>query len=362
MILAEQNILFFPRTMALGGTEKVVFQLCEVLKPLVRSITVCSCGGENVRSLEKLGIQHVTIPDIEDKSLQTILDVVRTLRRIMREKRITVIHTHHRMAAFYIAALGLYRKCVFINTSHNTFSDRKALTAFAYRHAHVIACGEMVQRNLTEFFGLPASSVTVIRNSVQAFDGRISPDKTVQAWHDAGCFVVGNVGRLSEQKGMKYFLQAIPSVVEKHPEARFMVIGSGEEEPMLRMMAKELGIESYLYFTGYRTDVQNLMGQLDLIVLSSLWEGMPLTPLEAFSMKKTVVATAVDGTLEIVRDGENGRLVPPKDAKAIANNVIDLIEHPEQKKIFEEEGYRTFQSDFSFEVFAKSVRNYFCHL
>lgn len=319
-------------------------------------------GGINVQNLEKLGIQHITIPDIVDKSPSTMLATAKALRRIIKEKRITVIHAHHRMAAFYVAALGLYRRCVFISTGHNTFTDKKKLTAFAYRHAHVIACGEMVKRNLTDFYHLPPDSVTVIRNAVQAFDGHSVPDETIQAWRDEGCFVVGNVGRLTEQKGMEYYLKAIPEIVKRYPKARFMVVGTGEDEEKLRVLAKGLAIEPYVHFTGYRTDVQNLMSQMDLLVLSSLWEGMPLTPLEAFSVKKTVVATAVDGTVEIIRDGENGYLIPPRDPEAIAEKVIDLMEHPDRRHTMEENGHQTFLTEFSFDAFSQKVLNYYLSL
>ena len=125
MILKVQNLLFFTRTMALGGTENVVLQLCEIFKPLVNNIAVCSCGGENVKRLDEMGIHHYTIPDIENKSPSVMLKVAKQLRKIIRDENITVIHTHHRMAAFYVAALRLYKKCSFINTSHNTFYDKK---------------------------------------------------------------------------------------------------------------------------------------------------------------------------------------------------------------------------------------------
>ncbi len=359
MNLSKQNILFFPRTMGLGGTENVVLQLCEILKPLVKNIVVCSCGGENVKRLKALGIHHYMIPDIGSKSPIVMLKTAKILCKIVREKNITVIHTHHRMAAFYAAVLKLWKECVFINTSHNTFADKRVLTAFAYQHAHVIACGEMVKQNLTDVYRMPRDSVMVIRNAVQAFDGHSVVDETVQAWHDGGYFVVGNVGRLSEQKGMEYYLKAIPMIVKRHPETRFMVIGTGTDEEKLRILAEKLSIKPYVHFMGYRADVQNLMSQLDLVVLSSLWEGMPLTPLEAFSVKKTVVATAVDGTVEIIRDGKNGYLIPPRDPEAIAEKVIDLIEHPDRRHDMEENGYQTFLTEFSYDAFSQKVLDFY---
>ena len=100
MQLEEQNILFFTRIMYVGGTENVIYQLCEMFKPLVNKIVVCSCGGIGEAKLSEMGIKHITIPDIESKSIKTIIQVSKQLKTIVRDEKITVIHTHHRMAAF----------------------------------------------------------------------------------------------------------------------------------------------------------------------------------------------------------------------------------------------------------------------
>lgn len=351
--LQKQNVLFFTRTMGLGGTENVVLQLCEIFKPLVNSIVVCSCGGVNVEKLNEMGIKHYLIPDIENKSISTMFAVCKTIKTIVKEERITIIHTHHRMAAFYVSLLGLYRNCKFINTSHNTFENKKFLTRFAYGHACLIACGEMVKKNLVEYYELSENQITVIHNAVKPFVGEIIEDPLVKKLHDEGCFVIGNVGRLSEQKGMKFFINAIPKVLKEHPNARFLLIGSGEEETELRNLTNNLGLEYKVLFLGYRTDIQNLMSQLDLVVLSSLWEGFPLTPIEAFSVGKTIVATAVDGTVEIVKDSINGLLIEAKSPEQIADKVNWMIEHPNEKIKMERNASVSYKEEFSMNVFAK---------
>lgn len=349
MDLSKQNILFFPRTMGLGGTENVVLQLCEIFKPLVKNIVVCSCGGENVIRLNKLGIKHYTISDIENKSPFSILKTAKQLRKIVKNENITVIHTHHRMAAFYVAALRLYKKCCFINTSHNTFYDKKFLTKFAYRRADLIACGEMVKKNLVDYFGFPNKKVTVARNAVEPFDGQVVKDETIEKLRGDSCFIVVNIGRLSEQKGMEYYIKALPIVLKKHPKTHFLIIGVGDLEQELRALSKQLNVENNLHFLGYRRDIQNLISQLDLVVLSSLWEGLPLTPIEAFSVGKTVVATAVDGTVEIVENKKSGILIEPKSSEQIAESVIWMIEHPNEKKSMELEAKKRYEQEFSIE-------------
>lgn len=352
MELGQQNVLFFSRTMGLGGTENVVLRLCEIFKPLVNKIVVCSRGGVMTEKLTEMGIKHYTIGDVGVKNPKNMLSIMRAVKSIIKNEQITLVHTHHRMAALYTRLAMGKGRFAFFNTSHNTFTDNRMLTRFAYKKANLIACGDMVKRNLVDFYGLPDQQITVVHNAIRPFEGMIVPDETITKLHEEGAFVVANVGRLSAQKGMEYYIDSIPAVLKAAPNARFLVIGSGEDEDKLKEMAKKLEIEPYVHFMGYRNDVQNLLAQTDLVVLSSLWEGLPLTPIEAFSVGRTIVATAVDGTPEIVIDGENGLLVPARDSKAIAEKVIYMIEHPKERSAMENAAKARFESDFSFDRFA----------
>ena len=355
-MLKNQNIMFFTRTMQLGGTENVILQLCEVFKPLVNKVVVCSHGGVNEEKLKEMGIKHFEIGDLEDKRLFSIIHNCHIIRRIVKEENITVIHTHHRMAAFYVRFLGLYKKCHFINTSHNTFANYRLLTRYAYKKANLIACGEMVKKNLVDVFGL--DKVVVIHNAVKPFDGNIISDPELKKAKEEGLFLIGNIGRLSKQKGMEYFIQAVPDVMKKHPKVRLYIVGSGEDEEKLKRMSRDLPI----VFMGYRTDIQSLMSQLDLIVLSSLWEGLPLTPIEAFSVGKTIVATGVDGTVEIVKNNKNGLIVEPKSAETIATAINYLIDNKAERKRLETEAIKTFRNCFSFEKLKKDYVKFYLNL
>ena len=328
MTLKQVNLLYFTRTMKLGGTENVVLQLCEIMQPLVNKVVVCSCGGVNVEKLNKMGIKHYEIPDIETKSIKSIITASKRLLSIIKDEDITVIHTHHRMAAFYVALLGLYKKTYFICTAHNTFTNKRLLTRFAYKHANIVACGEMVKKNLRTFFKLKGEQITVIHNAVKTFKGPVIEDELICNLHKEGYYIVGNIGRLSEQKGLEYYIRAIPAVIERHPKTYFLIIGDGEDKGKLKELVSSLGLEDSVSFLGYRTDIQNLMSQIDLVVLSSLWEGLPLTPIEAFSVGKTIVATDVDGTAEVVKNGRNGILISPRRSDQISEKIIWAIEHP----------------------------------
>ena len=359
MKLSEQNILYIARAPIHGGTENVVLQLCEIFQPIVNKVVVCAGKGFNQEPLKKMGIKFYEIPDLENKNPLNILKISAKLKHIVKTENITVIHTHHRMAAFYVTLLQLYKKCIFINTSHNTFYNKVKLTRFAYKHAHLIACGEMVKKNLVDEFGL--QNVTVIHNAVKPFKGPVVEEPILKRLHDQGYFLVGNVGRLTEQKGFKYFIESMPLVLKQHPKTKFVIIGSGELEDELKREAQELNVAKSIIWLGYRNDIQNLISQLDLIVLSSLWEGLPLTPIEAFSVGIPVVGTAVDGTVEEIDNSRNGYLINSRSSKDIGKIIILFIKE-KNKIILSNNAFLTFKKEFSFDIFKSKIIKYYRRL
>ncbi|MBM6820676.1 glycosyltransferase family 4 protein [Clostridium saudiense] len=352
----KKNILFFTRTMGLGGTENVVLQLCDIMVDKY-NVIVCSSGGVNVEKLKYMGIKHYTIPDIEDKSLSNFIDIFIKLNKIFKKEKIDIIHTHHRMASFYTFLLNKIYNFKFFVTVHNTFLDKRILTKLSYTGANIVAVGEQVKSNLCDFYKIDSNKVTVIKNAVKPFEGEIKEVEIISRYKRQGNYIVGNIGRLSEQKGMKYFIEAIPIVLDRIHNVKFFIIGDGEEKEMLQSVIKRNGLEESVILLGYRKDVQNIMMQLDLIVLSSLWEGLPLTPIEAFSVKKTVVATAVDGTIEIVKNNQNGVTVNSKDSIALGNSIIKLLENSELRESYEKNAFKTYEEEFSFEAL---INNYRC--
>ena len=347
MILKDANVMMFSRTMGMGGTSNVMLQIIEALSGSVNKIIVCSRGGQMVTSLQNMGIKHYNIGDISSSNPIEKMNAFLQLKNIIHDEKITVVHSHHRMAAFYTEFLRKRMKLKHIVTAHNTFYDKKLLTRLAYREANVIACGNAVNKNLETVYGIHC--VSVIHNSVKKYKVSGIANQNLRDGKKDGGFLIGNIGRLSEQKGMEYYIQSIPFVIKKHPFAKFFIIGSGDDEQKLKRLSEEIGVQ--VTFLGYQPDVQNLMSQLDLIVLSSLWEGFPLTPIEAFSVGKTIIATNVDGTPEIVKDNVNGCLVDPKNPIQIAEKINWLIENPDIKQKMEKEALKSFNNEYSFEKF-----------
>ncbi len=145
--------------------------------------------------------------------------------------------------------------------------------------------------------------------------------------------IIGSVGRLSEQKGQRYLLEAVPAVLHRFPRAQFWIIGEGEPRAALEKQAAGLGVGAAVKFLGQRSDVLRLVRQMDLFVSASLWEGLPTAILESMACGVPVVATDIPGTREIIQPQVNGLLAPPGDPAALASAILTGLEQPEAMRL-----------------------------
>jgi len=150
-----------------------------------------------------------------------------------------------------------------------------------------------------------------------------------------GVAVVGTVGRLSEQKGHRYLLEAAARVRRRRPDVRFLVVGDGDLDAALRAQVRDLGLGDAVVFAGHRDDVPAVLGAIDVFCISSTYEGTPLALFEALAAGKAVVSTAVDGCREVIEDGVTGLLAPPRDPEALAARLLDALGNPERRHALE---------------------------
>lgn len=357
--MKDKRILYLTRTMGLGGTEKVILQLCRSFNQKFDRIVVCSNGGIHESELERLGINHYTIDDIENKSIHIIIKNIIKLIKIVKTEKIEIIHTHHRMAAFYTRILRGIFKFKFIHTAHNIFNDKRKMTQISLDHANIISVGNCVKNNLLNVYNINSKNVTTIYNAVELDSTQKNVVKEIEEYKNKGYFIVGNIGRLSKQKGMEYYIEAANIIKNKNVKIKFFIIGDGEDKDKLEKLAKSLGVNEQVIFLGYRSDIQNIMSQLDVIVLSSLWEGLPLTPIESFSVGKTIIATNIDGTNEIVKDNYNGILIEPQNSNEIALAILDLYNNADKLHRLNSNAYSTYKDKFSYDEFINRHLNYY---
>jgi glycosyltransferase involved in cell wall biosynthesis len=137
--------------------------------------------------------------------------------------------------------------------------------------------------------------------------------------------LVGIVARLVPIKAVHIFIEAAALIAADRPDARFVVVGDGPDRADLERLTRDLGLAERCAFLGWRADLPDIYADLDVVVLCSLNEGLPVSIIEAMAAGRSVVATAVGGVPDLVRDGETGSLVGPEDPAAIASAVVVLL-------------------------------------
>ena len=142
--------------------------------------------------------------------------------------------------------------------------------------------------------------------------------------------LIGNVGRLTAQKGQDGLLHALAKLDQQQVD--LLLIGEGEDAPMLRERAKQLGLAQRVHFAGYRRDVPQILGALDLYAHPARFEGMPNALLEAMAAGCPIVATDVDGNRELIEDGEHGWLVPVDAVTTLAATLAAALANPNEAR------------------------------
>ena len=156
-----------------------------------------------------------------------------------------------------------------------------------------------------------------------------------------GAFTVGTVTRLMSSKGNQYLIEAVPAVLAAEPGTRFYIVGEGELQGELEARARALGVADRVTFTGFMRDVSVAYAACDLVVFPSLWEGTPLTAFEALAMGRPIIATDCDGLLDILTPDVDARIVPRRDADALAQAIIALRRDPETRERLGREARKT---------------------
>ena len=146
-----------------------------------------------------------------------------------------------------------------------------------------------------------------------------------------GDFAIGAVTRLHESKGNTFLVDAAKIVIGKRPHAKFFVVGEGPLRGPLEAQARALGMGDRFVFAGFAKDIAAVLSAFDLSAFPSLWEGTPLTVFEALASGKAIVATDADGLLDVLTDGRDARIVPKRNAAALAGAIVDLMDRPDER-------------------------------
>lgn len=299
-------------------------------------------GGERqtellIRELARRGIVQRAIVRRDDELAQRLADVAnlevlpisRPFAFRTAQARGWLVHAHESKAAHFAQAChGLSGAPYIVTRRVDNRPSRSFITRRLYRKAAaVVAISSAVRRILVEYD--PVLQPRVIA-SVQA---RLTPDKIAveeirRRW--PGKFLVGHVGALdNSQKGQIYLINAARRLAQTHPQLQFVLLGAGKDESWLKGEARDL---PNIRFEGYVTNVGDYLAAFDIFAFPSLHEGLGSVLLDAMSFGLPIVATSVDGILDIVHDGHNGLLVSPADKSGLAAAIARLCDDADLRR------------------------------
>jgi glycosyltransferase involved in cell wall biosynthesis len=349
-----------------GGGESMAKQIAQRLDP-ERFTSVMSV----TRSMERTPAVEGALTDLEgagtdvielDRGSRFSLAPWRRLLGEMRERRIDILHTHKIGSNFWGALLAPRAPVpVFIAHEHTwswqgeplrRFLDRRLI---ARRADAFLAVSRFDQRQMTEVEGIPPGKTRYIPLGIP-LPKRSGPGTDIRAELGIGDEqpVVGLVGFLRPQKAYEVMLEAVPALRERFPGLRVLIVGdevggSGERS-RLESLAQELGVADAVTFLGFRADAFDVMAGFDVAAQASDFEGAPLSILEFMEAGKPVVATRVGGVPDLIREGETGLLVEPRDPSGLAAAIGGLLGDPERAAAMGRAGQELRRSEFTIEA------------
>ena len=278
------------------------------------------------------------------------------LRALFRAEGANVVHTHNPLALLYGAAAGRLAGCGVVHTKHgiNPGSTRQlALRRQAGRLVDsFVAVSPATAIVAMEKREVDATRLRVIPNGIDL--GRFSEERSVRDETRAqlgiapGAWVIGTVGRLAPEKDQATLIRAAGSLLGE--DCQLLLVGDGEEAGALREVTKTLPNARFVCFAGARSDVPDLLSAMDVFVLSSVTEGMPLAILEAMAAGLPMLCTPVGGVPELVRAAGCGDLFPVADEAALRTLLQALRANPVRARIMGDRGRAFVRATYSRDV------------
>jgi glycosyltransferase involved in cell wall biosynthesis len=264
------------------------------------------------------------------------------LLKVIDRKKIDILHLHGYGATTFGRMAGAMRRLPTIVHEHANLTDtpwfqKIADTALEPVTDIAIAVSQSTADFVIRARRIPPAKVKVVYLGVplDEFSRQRSAEEIQAARAELGIapddVAIGTVTRLHDSKGNSFLIDAARLVLSERPQARFFIVGEGPLRDSLEQQARALNLGDRFSFAGFAKDVPRVVSAFDISVFPSLWEGTPLTVFEALAMGKAIVATDADGLLDVLTSEHDAIIVPKRDARALANGLIRVIDEPQTR-------------------------------
>jgi glycosyltransferase involved in cell wall biosynthesis len=288
------------------------------------------------------------------------LGAVRQIEEYIEEDGIDLLHTHGYKADLYGYIAARRSRKPIVATCHNWIGGTAALGIYnhldrmALKRFHALAAvSESVAQRLLDS-GVSAKKIRTISNGIDV--------KTFERAHPLpvldfdGNKVIGMVARLDLKKGFEYLLRAARDLCVAFPALKIVMVGDGPDREAIEEMIQRFGLVSNVILAGPHSDMPGIYAAIDIFVLPSLNEGLPMTILEAMAASRPVIATRVGAIPSVIKDGETGLLVEPGDTHALRSAIARLLSQPDLCRRIGAAGHNLVSRDYTSEAMALKYR------
>jgi len=356
------------------GAEKVILTLLEELKDS-NFQGVLGCIRENDAEVPQIGkeAQSLGIPvkyftmrrGFNPFGLQGIL-------RFIRDKDICIVHSHGYKPDIFLGVLSK-RKFKVVSTVHGWAKNSVGIKGRIYefidsmalkRIDRVVAVSNAVSNDLVKR-GLKKEKITTIYNGLKICDNPITYDNSrirPKCGLSNDSFVIGTVGRLTKIKGHYYLIKAMPFILKEITNCQLVIAGDGPLKEDLKNLIEELNLTPNIKIIGYIQDIDQFLSMINLFILPSISEGLPISLLEAMALGKPALCSAVGGIPEVITSLNYGILFPPADHISIADAVKNIFKDQERMNEIAVAGSRLIKEKFSSTIMAKQYSMLYSNL
>ncbi|MCX5693992.1 MAG: lipopolysaccharide heptosyltransferase II [Candidatus Omnitrophica bacterium] len=345
-ILPELNV---------GGVETGTLDLSKYLVRLGHKSVVVSAGGALVKELEAGGAKHYILA-VNKKSIISMFKQVPKLVEIIKKEEIDIVHARSRVPAWIAFFACRQTRAILVTTCHGYYKKHffSVVMGWAKR---VIVLSNVIARHMIEDFSVPHDRIKLVPRSVDLEKFKYLDPKKKRKED----FNVGIIGRITPLKGHLHFIKAMARISRLVPRLKIWIVGDAlaskeayKEE--LQILVRRLGLWHCTEFLGTQRDIPGILEHLDLVVLATTThEAFGRVVVEAQAAGVPVVATKVGGVIDIIEDGKNGLLVPPADAKCMAEAIMRIYKDAQFARDLAENAYAKVKEKYNVELMVKNT-------
>jgi glycosyltransferase involved in cell wall biosynthesis len=342
------TILHTEASLGWGGQEiRILSEAAAFAKRGLRVLVACQPGSRLGREAQRQGltVRAIAMPRAFDAW------ACWQLRRLMRMQAVDLVHTHSSIDAWLagFAAKSLHLPVV---RSRHVSIPVKRRRNFVYNALcdRILSSGEAVRQVLIAG-GVDAEKIVAIPAGVDVaqFHAGVSGDAVRREFGIDGP-VIGTVAMFRRSKGHRVLAQAIPEILQREPRAVFLWVGDGVERVAIQQEVADAGLDANVRLIGFREDVPACLAAMDVVVLPSIKsDGVPQVIIQALAMRKPVIASAVGGIPEVIQHQRTGALVPPHDAQALVDAVLQVLREPQSAAEWGQAGGRLVEVHYTLE-------------